>query len=113
MNNNNTYEGNGKRIAYISGAITENPDYLEQFLLAESYLEISGFIVLNPAVLPEGMAHAKYLPINDAMISVCDEFFLIPGWEDSAGVAHELKTVKSLGLPIHELPKSIFGWGDV
>ena len=53
------------------------------------------------------------MPINDAMISVCDEFFLIPGWEDSAGVAHELKTVKSRGIPIHELPKNVFDWEPV
>ena len=102
-----TYEGNGKKIAYISGAITENPGYLEQFVLAENHLENSGYVVLNPVVLPEGMAHEKYLPINDAMISVCDEVFLIPNWEDSAGVAHEIETAKSLGRPLHELPKNI------
>ena len=103
-----TYEGNGKKIAYISGAITEEPDYRDRFVYAENYLEKSGYVVLNPAVLPVGMAHGKYLPINDAMISVCDEVFLIPNWEDSAGVAHEIETAKSLGRPVHELPKNVF-----
>ena len=107
-----TYEGNGKRIAYISGAITENPGYLEQFVLAENHLENSGYVVLNPVVLPEGMAHEKYLPINDAMISVCDEFFLIPGWEDSSGVAHEIRTATALGIPIKELPETLFNWEE-
>lgn len=101
-----------KKIAYISGAITENPGYLEQFVLAENHLENSGYIVLNPVVLPEGMAHEKYLPINDAMISVCDEFFLIPGWEDSSGVAHEIRTATALGIPIKELPETLFNWEE-
>lgn len=108
LKSNITYEGSGKKIAYISGAITGNPVYLDQFLCAEEHLKGLGYVVLNPTILPVGMAHKKYLPINDAMIGACDEMFLIPWWESSAGVAHEIETAKSLGRPVHELPKNLF-----
>ena len=108
LKNNITYEGSGKKIAYISGAITGNPAYLDQFRYAEEHLKALGYVVLNPTTLPVGMPHERYLPINDAMIGVCDEMFLIPWWENSSGVAHEIETAKSLGRPLHELPKNLF-----
>ena len=78
---------------------------------AEAYLGWRGYVVLNPAALPVGMEHGKYLPINDAMISVADEVFLIPGWQGSAGCAHEVRTAQGLGKPLHELPPSAAGTG--
>ncbi len=103
-----TYEGDGRKVAYISGAITTNPKYEETFAQAEKYAGSLGYIVLNPAVLPKGMAHGKYLPINDAMIGVSDIVFLIPNWKESVGCAHEIITAKSLGKELREIPTSVF-----
>ncbi len=40
---------------YIAGKITGDSTYLEKFRKAQKALEGEGFIVLNPAELPEGM----------------------------------------------------------
>ena len=40
---------------YISGKITGNENYREEFAKAQAELEKDGHIVLNPAVLPVGM----------------------------------------------------------
>ncbi|MDE7226921.1 MAG: DUF4406 domain-containing protein [Treponemataceae bacterium] len=80
------YEGDGRKVAYLSGAITLTPlNYKNDFARAERYVGNLGYIVLNPAVLPQGMAHGKYLPINDAMIGACDAVFLQRDWRDSEG----------------------------
>lgn len=97
------YDGNGKPVAYLSGPITHVPDYKLKFDMAEALVAGCGYIVLNPAVLPVGMAHGKYLPINDAMIAASDAVFLLPGWEESAGCRHEIATARRLGLETHEL----------
>lgn len=109
-----SYEGDGRKVAYLSGAITLNPlNYKKDFARAERYAENLGYIVLNPAVLPQGMAHGKYLPINDAMIGECDVVFLLPNWTESVGCAHEIKTAESLGREVKEIPLSVFeGDGD-
>ena len=41
--------------AYIAGKITGDSTYREKFQRAQKALEGEGFIVLNPAELPEGM----------------------------------------------------------
>ena len=104
-----SYEGDGRKVAYLSGAITLNPQrHKQDFARAERYVEDLGYIVLNPAVLPQGMAHGKYLPINDAMIRVSDTVFLLPNWAESVGCAHEIRTAKSLGREVKEVPLSVF-----
>lgn len=107
-----SYEGDGRKVAYLSGAITLNPlNYKNDFARAERYVGNLGYIVLNPAVLPQGMAHGKYLPINDAMIGACDAVFLLPNWTESVGCAHEIRTAKSLGREVKEIPLSVFESG--
>lgn len=100
--------GDGRKIAYLSGPITCCPGYEEIFRKAQYYLESRGYIVLNPAVLPAGMPHARYLPINDAMIDASDEVFLLDGWEDSTGCAHEIQHTKVEDKELHLLPKEAY-----
>lgn len=100
--------GDGRKIAYISGPITFCPGYKEIFLRAQFYLESRGYIVLNPAVLPAGMPHARYLPINDAMIDASDEVYLLKGWEDSAGCVHEVQHARDEDKELYLLPKEAY-----
>ena len=58
--------------AYIAGAITSDPDYQNKFELGAQALQKEGFIVLNPATLPEGMHAGDYMKICFAMIDVAD-----------------------------------------
>ena len=58
---------------YIAGKITGDAGYREKFAAAEQKLQGEGFIVLSPAVLPEGMSTADYMRICFAMIDVADK----------------------------------------
>lgn len=78
------------RVAYISGAITGVPDYRERFAWAERILRRDGYIVLNPAILPEGMPYRRYMPICLAMVAAADAVYVLPGSEGSKGTIAEV-----------------------
>ena len=70
---------------YIAGKITGNESYREEFAKAQAELEKDGHIVLNPAVMPEGLTKGEYMRICFAMIDIADEVRFLPGWQDSEG----------------------------
>ena len=74
---------------YIAGKITGNENYREEFAKAQAELEKDGHIVLNPAVLPEGLTKGEYMRICFAMIDVADQVVFLPGWQDSDGARLE------------------------
>ena len=74
---------------YIAGKITGNKRYKEQFEAAERVLKESGYTVLNPATLPEGMEPGDYMRICFAMIDVADLVVFLPGSEGSPGALLE------------------------
>lgn len=74
-----------KRKAYIAGKITGDPEYRKKFACAQEELERQGYIVLNPAILPEGMKSRDYMRICLAMLDTADVAFFLPGWMDSKG----------------------------
>ncbi len=76
---------------YISGKITGNPDFKEQFAAAEEQLREDGHAVLNPAALGQGgFKHEEYLHIGFAMIDVCNAIYMLDTWKDSPGAKAEL-----------------------
>lgn len=88
---------------YIAGKITGDQDYAKKFNTAAREYENSGYIVLNPAMLPEGMRPADYMRICFAMIDTADVVAFLPGYETSQGAQLELQyclyTDKSVRLP--------------
>ena len=76
---------------YIAGRITGNPDYKSIFQKVQENFEAENHIVLNPAILPEGMTTAEYMRICFAMIDCADAVFFIPGWQDSKGANLEME----------------------
>ena len=74
-----------KQKAYIAGKITGDPEYRKKFAHAQEVLEHRGYIALNPALLPEGMAPSDYMRICLAMLDTADVAFFLPGWMDSKG----------------------------
>ena len=74
-----------KLTIYIAGPMAGDPDYKTKFDAAESYLLWKGWIVLNPAVLPEGLMPDAYLPICLAMVDAADALVTLKGSEDSNG----------------------------
>ena len=75
--------------AYIAGAITGDPDYQNKFELGARALREEGFVVLNPATLPEGMHAGDYMKICFAMIDVADVVAFLPDWGTSRGACLE------------------------
>ena len=89
---------------YIAGPMTGLPDYNRPaFNAAARILSQNGEIVLNPATLPEGMKHHEYMTICLAMIEVCDQVMLLPGWEKSVGAQMEQKRARELGKEVVEV----------
>lgn len=78
-----------KPIAYIAGKITGDPTYREKFAHAQEVLERRGYIVLNPALLPEGMKSRDYMRISMPMLDTADVVFFLPAWPNSKGAQLE------------------------
>lgn len=99
------------KVVYISGPITGVPRYWEAFDKARDSLTAAGFIVLNPAALPDGMTNEQYMRINFSMIDVADAVLLLDRWEMSRGASLEcgycMYTGKPYATSIDEL-KEVF-----
>lgn len=75
---------------YIAGPISGNiENYREEFAKAERVLEAEGYIVLNPAILPQGLRPADYMRISMAMLEAADYICLLKNWEQSDGAKLE------------------------
>lgn len=74
---------------YIAGKITGDAFYREKFAAAERKLRGEGYIVLSPAVLPEGMTNADYMQICFAMIDVADKVAFLEDFIESQGARLE------------------------
>ena len=87
---------------YIAGPMTGLPEKNRvAFYKAEKNLEEQGFTVLNPAVLPDGMAPEQYLPICLAMLEQAEGIRLLDGWEDSPGARMEWQYAVYQGKTIY------------
>ncbi len=83
---------------YISGPMTGYPNSnKEAFFKASTLLTKAGFVVLNPAINPDGLSYAEYMRIDMAMLDVCKFIYMLTGYEKSKGATAELAYAKSLG----------------
>ena len=78
---------------YISGGITNVPDYKDNFDRAEERLkrEHPNAEIINPTmiVLPESCTHDDYMNIDFMLLDLADAIYMIDGWEDSRGANRE------------------------
>ena len=92
----------GKMVVYLSGPITGVEGYREAFDKAESELKATGYIVLNPAKLPEGMTKEQYMQINLAQIDAADVVWFLHGWQNSEGAKLEHSYCEYIGKAVIE-----------
>ena len=88
---------------YISGKITGNKNYIEQFAEAEKWLMSQGYEVINPIKFGEAYPHlyySEYMEIDLALLKLCDAIFMLANWQDSNGAKTELAVAKSLGKTV-------------
>ena len=80
-------------MVYISGPISNAPDYLINFAGAKSRLLRCGYEVVNPAQmclsLPVSFTHDQYMEICLAALKCCDTIYLLNGWQNSVGAKIE------------------------
>ena len=88
---------------YLSGKITGNPKYKEQFDIAAQivmegapWLKLDKETFFNPAELPEGKTKAEYMRICFAALEMADVVAMLPNWQDSAGAKLEHDYAKYL-----------------
>ena len=80
---------------YISGAITSNPNYKEDFERAEDYLqrEYPKADIINPALvnsyLPKSTTHEEYMRMSFCMLDMADAIYMIRNWKTSCGASQE------------------------
>lgn len=88
---------------YLSGAITHNPKYFEQFNRAALVLQelYPDYVIINPANLGTviaGATHEEYMIICHDLIHMADTLVQLPGWEASTGANRELGWAEELDM---------------
>lgn len=92
-----------KNLIYISGQITENPNYRDDFFEAEAWLTEQGYDVINPSnldlIIPS-LTYEQYMSIDYKLIELADGIFMMHNWQKSKGACAELCFAKSIGKKI-------------
>lgn len=85
---------------YLSGKITGDAGYRQKFESVQNELMSYGYVVFNPAILPDGFEYEDYMALDLLILSRCDAIYLLRNWKNSPGAKRELEEAKSLGLQI-------------
>jgi hypothetical protein len=93
-------EGEKRKMkVYISGPITNNPDYKREFAVYEHQIKLMGYYPVNPAAhFVEGYTWADYIKRDIKWLLDCDYIVKIPGWDKSKGARLESRIAESVGI---------------
>lgn len=88
---------------YISGPITNNPNFMAEFDAAADALWAAGHKPINPAklctVLPDG-THEEYMSLCYELFLKADAVYFLKGWSKSEGASREYLWAREFGTPI-------------
>lgn len=86
---------------YLAGPMTGIPEFNKPAFNAKAEeLQQEGYIVLNPAALPNGLKWEEYMYICIPMLSVAEEIYMLKGWENSKGALIEHKEAWAQGMDV-------------
>lgn len=88
---------------YISGPITGNPTFQEDFQHAASRIAAAGHIPVNPAILGTGGDHTWDWYMRESLVLLARNATAVAyldGWEQSRGARLEHAVALGLGLPV-------------
>lgn len=92
---------------YISGAITNNPDYEVQFLLTKEKLSSEYNAIINPVEISyevnkkiNSPNYYDYMRADIKELIECDAIYMMKGWKSSNGAKLEHEIAKVLNLKI-------------
>lgn len=86
-----------QRRIYISGPISNTPDFIKKFEVIEAGLRLKGLDVINPAKIGAQLPtlkHYEYMSICIAMLKMCTDIYMMDGWENSKGARMEIDYAK-------------------
>ena len=84
---------------YISGKITGNINYVNQFKKAEESLTLAGHTVLNP-IKNLGFSYKDYIDMGLCELMKCDAIYLLEGWKESEGAYLEYTYANTVGMKV-------------
>ncbi|MFX2607044.1 DUF4406 domain-containing protein [Enterobacter mori] len=85
----------------IAGPMTGYEDFNRPlFNQVADELRERGFIVYNPAILPDGWSHDEYLAVTLGWVDEVDGLFMLDGWEHSKGALREFDRMMRRCIPV-------------
>ena len=84
---------------FLSGSITNNPNYIQDFREAQEYFGSQGMVAINPCE-PEGMSYKDYIDIGLNKLMHWDIICMLPNWEESNGAKLELHYAETVGMEV-------------
>ncbi len=89
---------------YISGKITGNENYIQEFLEAEKYIQGRWDCkIFNPIKLSLIFPNAtweQYMAADLMILELCDTIFMMNNWKDSKGAQLEHEKAVEIGMKI-------------
>lgn len=87
---------------YISGPITNNSNYKDQFQAAARMLRKQGLSVFDPTErgIVQGWKWADYMRRDISALMTCRAIYMLKGWRKSKGARLERWIAKKLGYLI-------------
>lgn len=89
----------GENLLYLSGGMTNVPNFKENFNEAEKWLS-NIYDVVNPAKYLFDISWYEHIEIDLAVLSLCDEIFMLDGCEYSRGAIIEHTKAKRDGINV-------------
>lgn len=89
---------------YVSGAITKDPNFKQNFQKHVQKLRAKGHNVFDPTVWTREnlrLTYEEYMRLDMAMLEMCSAIYMLPGWSVSEGAKRELDRAVELGLKVY------------